>query len=680
MTSAQAKEKILNLSKEIDEHNYRYYVLSQPSVSDFEFDKMLEELIALEKQFPQFAFPDSPSQRVGGQVTKEFESVKHRYPMMSLGNTYSREELSDFDGRIKKSIGSNFEYVCELKFDGVAIGLWYKNGKLIRAITRGDGLQGDDVSANVKTIKSIPLKLKGADFPDEFEIRGEIILPRAEFDKMNSELAEQLKEEGFNDEEINQRLYRNPRNTASGTIKLQDSKIVAQRKLDCFLYALYGEKIPYQTHLESLQKAKQWGFKVSSHIKLCKNLDEVYAYIDHWEKHRDDLQFDIDGIVLKVNSFVQQQELGFTAKSPRWAISYKYKAEAATTILNSISYQVGRTGAITPVANLEPVLLAGTIVKRASLHNADQIEKLDLRIGDTVSVEKGGEIIPKITGVVLEKRKTNAHPVKYITHCPECESLLVRKEDEAIHYCPNEAGCPLQIKGRIEHFTHRKAMDIEGLGNETIELFFEKGFLKNIADIYELEKNKIASLERLGEKSAQNMLDGIEKSKQVPFERVLFAIGIRYVGDTVAKKLARHFKNISAIENATFEQLCEAPEVGEKIAGSILDYFSKDSNKKLITRLQSSGLQFEIIETEENKKLSDSLKGKTIVVSGVFKKHSRDEMKQLIEQHGGKASGSVSSKTSYLLAGDESGPAKLEKANQLGVKVIDENEFLKLIG
>lgn len=679
MTAEQAQKKIIQLANEIDEHNYRYYVLSDPAISDFDFDKLLNELIELEKKFPQFAFPDSPTQRVGGQVTKEFETVKHRYPMMSLGNTYSRQELADFDERIKKAIGNNFEYVCELKFDGVAIALWYKEGKMIRAVTRGDGIQGDDVTTNVKTIKSIPLKLKG-DFPDEFEIRGEIILPRPVFEKMNEELAEQLREDGLNDEEINEKLYRNPRNTASGTLKLQDSKIVAQRKLDCFFYALYGSNLPVKTHIEALDKAKQWGFKVSSHVRFCKNLDEVYKYIDHWEKERDSLPFDIDGIVLKVNSYLLQQELGFTAKSPRWAISYKYKAENASTILKSITYQVGRTGAITPVANLEPVLLAGTIVKRASLHNADQIEKLDVRIGDKVFVEKGGEIIPKITAVNLAERKNDVKPVKYITHCPECNSLLIRKEGEANHYCPNEEGCPPQIKGKMEHFTSRKAMNLDGLGRETIELFFEKGLLKNIADIYSLKKEQIISLERMGEKSAQNLLEGIEKSKQVPFERVLYAIGIRYVGDTVAKKLARYFKTISAIENATREQLSEAPEVGEKIAESIIEFFKKDVNRKIIKRLQEAGLQFSIVETEENKKLSDILKGKSVVVSGVFKNYSRDQMKQLIEQHGGKASGSVSSKTSYLLAGDESGPAKLEKAAQLGVNVISEEEFLKLIG
>ncbi len=680
MTKEQAGKRIKELSIELDEHNYKYYVLSHPTISDYEFDKLLEELISLEKQFPEFLSPHSPSQRVGGAITKDFATVVHKYPMMSLGNTYSEEDLRDFDQRVRKLLPDDkIEYVCELKFDGVAIGLTYKDGELVRAVTRGDGLQGDDVTANVKTIRSIPLKLKKGDYPAEFEIRGEIILPRKEFDRMNAELAAQLKEDGFSEEEINERLYRNPRNTASGTLKQQDSSIVATRNLDCFLYALYGDNLSFKTHFESLDKAREWGFKVSDKTRLCSNLEEVMHYINEWEHRREKLGFEIDGVVIKVNNYLQQQELGFTSKVPRWAIAYKYKAEAAATTLNDIGYQVGRTGAITPVAHLKPVTLAGTIVKRASLHNADQIEKLDLRIGDTVFVEKGGEIIPKITGVDLSKRLAHASKVKYITHCPECNTELIRIEGEANHYCPNENGCPPQIVGRLIHFTSRKAMNIEGLGGETVDLLFREGLVHNIADIYDLKKEQIMGLERMGDKSASNIIEGINKSKKIPFERVLYAIGIRYAGDTVARKLARHFKNIDALMNANFEQLIEAPEIGEKIAASVLKHFADIEKRKVIERLKHAGLQIEIKQDASNQTLSEKLKGITIVVTGTFKNYERDQLKKLIEQHGGKNGSSVTGKTNYLLAGDDCGPSKLEKAEKMKVKIINEEQFEEMI-
>lgn len=678
MTKEEAKKKILKLSTEIEHHNYNYYVLSKSTISDFDFDKLLKELAELEIKFPEFLFPDSPTQRVGGDVTKEFKTVKHKYPMMSLGNTYSQEELKEFDERVRKAIGDDFEYVCELKFDGVAIGLTYKDGKLTQALTRGDGVQGDDVIANVKTIKSIPLQLKEGDYPSEFEIRGEIILPLKVFEKMNLDLAAELRENGFNEGEIAERLYRNPRNTASGTLKQQDSKIVASRKLDCYLYSLYGNDLPFKSHYDGLKKAKQWGFKVSDHVAKCKSLDEVFEFISEWEKGRDGLPFEIDGVVIKVNSFRQQEELGFTAKAPRWAISYKYKAESVSTKLKEITYQVGRTGAITPVANLEPVLLAGTVVKRASLHNADQIEKLDVRVGDTVFVEKGGEIIPKITAVDLDKRPSTSKKTIYISACPECNAVLVRKDGEAVHYCPNENGCPPQIKGKMEHFASRKAMNIDGLGSETIELLFKQGLAKTIADIYDLKKEQITSLERMGDKSADNLITGIQKSKEVPFERVLFSLGIRYVGDTVAKKLARYFKNIDNIMNASEEKLAEAPEVGEKIAGSLLEHFKHVKNTEIINRLKKSGLQFEVHENV-NALAGDKLKGMTIVATGSLRNYKRDAIKEAIEQQGGKAASSVSSKTSFVLAGDEPGENKISKAKELGIKIISEDDFENLL-
>ena len=674
MTAEQAKHRIETLCKEIEQHNYNYYVLDKPTISDYDFDMLLEELIKLEKLHPEFLSPHSPSQRVGGEITKEFKAVKHKYPMLSLANSYSKDELTDFDERVKKGLGitgndlfsSGVEYVCELKFDGLSISLTYEHGKLTQGVTRGDGVQGDDVTTNVKTIRSIPLSIKG-DYPALFEIRGEIFLPLKVFHAINKER-----------EEIGDAPLANPRNAASGTMKMQDSSVVAKRKLDCFVYYMMGEHLPANSQYESLEKAKAWGFKISPYTKLCNSMEEVFEFINHWDKKRDELPFDIDGIVIKVNSFKQQQQLGFTAKSPRWAIAYKFKAEQVSTVLESISYQVGRTGAITPVANLKPVLLAGTTVKRASLHNADIIEKLDVRIGDHVFVEKGGEIIPKIVGVDLTKRNTNSQKVKYITHCPECGAELVRREEEANHYCPNENGCPPQIKGKIEHFVSRKAMNIDSLGGETIEQLYNAGLIKNIADIYELKKEQLLPLERMAEKSANNLLEGIEASKQIPFERVLYAIGIRHVGETTAKKIARKVKSIHALEIATEEELLHIDEVGEIIAKSITAYFADKENKKIVTHLKHHGLQFELSE-EQMQSTTDKLGAKTFVISGVFQKHSRDELKDLIEKNGGKNTGSISGKTSYLLAGDNMGPEKLKKAEKLGVAIISEDDFLKMI-
>jgi len=674
MTTEQIKDRIEHLSKEIEQHNYNYYVLDKPIISDYDFDMLLEELIKLEKEHPEFISPNSPSQRVGGQITKEFKAVKHKYAMLSLANSYSKDDLKDFDERVKKGLGitttdlfsSGVEYVCELKFDGLSISLTYEHGKLTQAVTRGDGVQGDDVTTNVKTIRSIPLTLKG-DYIDFFEIRGEIFLPLNVFNEINKER-----------EEIGDAPLANPRNAASGTMKMQDSSVVAKRKLDCFLYYMMGENLPATTHYENLEKAKTWGFKISPYTKLCTSIDEVFNFIDEWDKKRSELPFDIDGIVIKVNNYIQQQQLGFTAKSPRWAIAYKFKAEQVSTILEEITYQVGRTGSITPVANLKPVLLAGTTVKRASLHNADIIEKLDVRIGDSVFVEKGGEIIPKIVGVDLSKRKPNAEVVKYITHCPECGSLLERREEEANHYCVNENGCAPQIKGKIEHFVSRKAMNIDSLGGETIEQLYNEKLIHNIADIYELKKEQLLPLERMAEKSVNNLLEGIEASKQIPFERVLYGIGIRHVGETTAKKVARKVKNIDALINATEEDLVNIDEVGGVIAKSVAAYFSNAENKIVVERLKKHGLQFELSE-EQLQSTTDKLGGKTFVISGVFQKHSRDELKDLIEKNGGKNTGSISGKTNYLLAGDNMGPEKLKKAEKLGVAIITEDEFLKMI-
>lgn len=671
MTASEAKNKIQELTQEINQHNYNYYMLSNPTISDYDFDMLLEQLIKLEQEFPEFADDNSPSKRVGGEVTKEFETVKHKYPMLSLGNSYSKEEIIDFETRIKKLVEDEIEYVCELKYDGVAIGITYVNGKLSRALTRGDGTQGDDITTNVKTIKSIPLQLIGNDFPQEFEIRGELFLPKNVFEELNKER-----------EEIGEQLYANARNTASGTIKMQDSAVVAQRKLDSYLYFVLGENLPFKTHFESIETAGKWGFKVpkekNNFIKKCKTIDEIFDFINYWDKKRNELNFDIDGVVIKVNNYRQQEEMGFTAKTPKWAIAYKFKAEQVKTKLLEITYQVGRTGAITPVANLQPVLLAGTTVKRASLHNADQIEKLDIREGDWVFVEKGGEIIPKIVGVEARQRDIFSQPTQYITHCPECNTKLERTEGDAKHFCPNEWGCPPQIKGKMQHFISRKAMNIDGLGEETIEQLYNAGLVKNIVDLYRLTKEQLLPLERMAEKSVNNLLKGLEDSKKVPFERVLFAIGIRYVGETVAKKLARHFKNIDAIKTATFEELIAADEIGDKIAESIIHFFTVEQNQQLIENLKEIGLQFSLSEQQlENR--SEKLAGLTFVVSGVFTLFSRDELKNLIEQNGGKVSGSISKKTSYIVAGENMGPSKLEKATELGVAIIDEQQFSGMI-
>jgi len=675
------QKKIEELSKQLEEHNYNYYVLSNPTISDFEFDKMLEELIRLEKEHPEFLRGDSPSQRVGGQITKEFKSVKHKYPMLSLSNTYNEGEVRDFDERIRKAGISDQEYVCELKYDGVSISLTYVNGELAQAVTRGDGEKGDDITANVKTIKSIPLKLRGTGFPDEFEIRGEIFMPKKEFLRINEEMRKQLVEEGYDEEEIFEKQLKNPRNATSGTLKQQDSKAVAERKLDCYLYSLLGENLPHASHYENLLEAKKWGFRISADMEKVSSVEEILKYLEKWDKKRHHLDVETDGVVIKVNSYEYQKFLGFTAKSPRWAIAYKFKAQQVSTVLNEITYQVGRTGAITPVANLKPVQLAGTTVKRASLHNADIIEKLDVRLGDTVFVEKGGEIIPKIIAVDFSKRdmfiESNG-PTVYITHCPECGEELVRNEGEANHYCPNEAGCPPQVKGKIEHYVSRRAMDIDSLGGETIAQLFGAGLIRNIADLYELKKEDLLKLDRMAEKSANNLLAGIEASKQVPFERVLFAIGIRHIGETTAKKLAHSFKSIDALSKASVETLLEVGDIGERIANTIVEFFADAENAAIIGRLRQHGLQFELSE-EQMSNASDKLKDKTFVVSGVFSKFSRDEIKKMIEQNGGKNVGSISGKTSYVLAGENMGPEKLKKAEKLGVPIISEDEFIKMI-
>jgi DNA ligase (NAD+) len=669
MTSEQAQQKISALTKAVEEYNFQYYTLSSPTISDHEFDLLLKELEGLEKEFPEFADSNSPTQRVGGTITKNFKTVKHKYPMLSLGNTYSEEELLEFDGRVRKNLGGQaFEYVCELKFDGVALGLRYENGLFVQAVTRGDGVQGDDVTVNVRTIKSIPLKLQGNDFPAAFEVRGEAFLDHATFEKINAERLD-----------IGEVPFSNPRNSASGTLKMQDSAVVAKRALDCFLYAVYTEKPEFKTHFEGLQKAKNWGFKISEHLLKCRTIEEVLQFIQTWNEKRKTLAFDIDGVVIKVNSFDQQEELGYTAKSPRWAISYKFKAESGATKLISIAYQVGRTGAITPVANLEPVLLAGTIVKRASLHNADQIEKLGVCIGDTVFVEKGGDIIPKITGVDIAKRLHGFSNVQYIENCPECGTLLTRKEGESNHYCPNERGCPPQIKGKIEHFISRKAMQIEELGSKTIELLYNIKLVGNVADLYKLKKEDLLPLERMGEKSADNILSAIQNSLKVPFERVLFALGIRFVGDTVAKKLARHFKTIEALQHASTEELLLVDEIGEKIASSVQHYFADSYNLGIINKLQEAGLAFALDADLVPKNISDKLEGNSFVVSGSFSKFSRDELKKTIEQHGGKILSGVSAKTNFLLAGEDMGPSKKEKAIQLNVNIISEEDFLDMI-
>ena len=660
-------ETITKLRAELNQHNYNYYVLDNPTITDYEFDIKLKELQELENNHPEYFDENSPTHRVGGTVTKNFETVQHEYRMYSLDNSYSKEDLQDWEARCKKIVGDvAIEYTCELKYDGASISISYENGLLKRAVTRGDGFQGDDVTNNIKTIKSVPIKLKG-DFPEKFDIRGEIILPFAGFEKMNQDLIE-----------IGETPYSNPRNTASGSLKLQDSAEVAKRPLDCLLYSIIGNNLNFKTQDEALQKARDWGFKVPNQSKLAKNLDEVFQFIDYWDVHRHDLPYETDGVVVKVNLIQYQNELDYTAKSPRWAMAYKFKSEQVSTVLNSISYQVGRTGAITPVANLEPVQLAGTIVKRASLHNADQIEKLDIRIGDTVYVEKGGEIIPKIIAVDLAARNSNAEPTQYITNCPECNTELVRIEGEANHYCPNFYGCPPQIIGRIQHFISRKAMDIEGLGGETVALLFNAGLVSNYADLYELKKEQIIPLERMAEKSAENLVKGVEASKKVPFERVLYALGIRYVGETVAKKLAKHYKNIDAIANANLLELILVDEIGDKIAQSVVQFFENQKNITIIERLKNYGVQLEMNAANDTS-VSEKLKGKIFVVSGVFEIYSRDELKKAIEDNGGKVGSSISSKTDYIIAGDNMGPSKLEKANQLKIPIITEVDFNQLL-
>lgn len=660
------KEKIQQLRDELNQHNYNYYVLDTPTISDYEFDQKLKELQALEQAHPEFYDENSPTVRVGGSITKNFPTVVHEYRMYSLDNSYSKEDIEEWEQRIIRTLGTDdISFTCELKYDGASIDLLYEDGKLKQATTRGDGIQGDDITANVRTIGSVPLQLRG-DYPQRFYIRGEIVMPKKAFERLNQERVA-----------AGEDPFMNPRNTASGSLKLQDTAEVAKRGLDCLLYFLVGDT-GIATQFESLEKAREWGFKVPNYSRLCHSTQEVMDFINEWDTKRHTLPYETDGVVIKVNNVAQQQELGYTSKSPRWAMAYKYKAEQVDTQLESISYQVGRTGAITPVANLKPVLLAGTIVKRASLHNADQIEKLDIHIGDWVYVEKGGEIIPKIVGVNLDKREPDAVPVSYITHCPECDTELVRNEGEAQHYCPNTYHCPPQITGKIQHFISRKAMDIEGLGEETVELLFRSGVIENYADLYEITVEKLLPLERMAKKSAENIVKGIEKSKEVPFERVLFALGIRYVGETVAKKLARHYKNITALENTTVEQLVEVDEIGNQIATSVVNFFQEEYNKELINRLKEYGLQFEL-SAEATAGQTDTLKGKTFVVSGVFSLYSRDELKALIEQHGGKVGSSISSKTDYVIAGDKMGPSKREKAESLGVKIIDEVAFQSLI-
>ena len=658
------EEQILALRNELQTHNHSYYVLDTPTISDFEFDKKLEQLKALELANPEFDDPNSPTHRVGGAVTKNFETIVHEHRMYSLDNSYSKEDLEDWEARVKKMVDGEVHYTCELKYDGASISLTYENGELLRAVTRGDGLQGDDVTTNIKTIKSVPLKLKG-DYPPKFDIRGEIVLPWDGFHAMNAER-----------EELGFELYRNPRNTASGSLKLQDSAEVAKRPLQCLLYNITGNNLGITTQMESLQKARDWGFMVPDAAVLAKSIDEVLDFINHWDKARHDLPYETDGVVVKVNGLQQQEELGYTAKAPRWAMAYKFKAEQVSTRLREITYQVGRTGAITPVANLEPVELAGTTVKRASLHNADQIERLDIREGDEVFVEKGGEIIPKIIAVDLTKRPADSEPTDYITQCPECNTPLVRKEGEAQHYCPNDMGCPPQIIGRIQHYISRKAMDIDGLGGETVALLVNEGLISNYADLYELTVAQLLPLERMAQKSAENLVNGVQASVKIPFEKVLFGLGIRYVGETVAKKLAKHYKSIEAIISATEEELVAVDEIGSKIAESVVSFFAKAEHIALIQRLKSYGVQLEI-SAEKLANQSDVLAGKTFVVSGVFEM-PRNDLKKLIEDNGGKVSSSISSKTSYLVAGEKMGPSKLEKARKLGITIISEIEFLAL--
>lgn len=657
------------LVKELNQHSYNYYVLAMPTIADYTFDQKLEELHQLELAYPEFADPNSPTQKVGGEITKTFTTVKHRWPMLSLGNTYSEQDLRDFDERIKKTIGGDFDYVCELKFDGLSISLTYEDSKLVRAVTRGDGTKGDDVTTNVKTIHTIPHQLKASDVPPLFEIRGEIFMHRAAFERLNKER-----------EELGEIQYANPRNFAAGTVKMQDSREVARRPLDCFLYSLNTDKNYFRTHWESLQTLKKWGFNVCEHTKLTNNIDEVLLFIHYWENERFKLSYDIDGIVIKVNSYAQQQELGFTAKSPRWAISYKYKAQEVETILDKVTYQVGRTGAVTPVANLKPVQLAGTTVKRATLHNANEIERLNLHEGDSVFVEKGGEIIPKIINVNLSNRKPGAVKIVYPLVCPECGTALIRKEGEVAFYCPNDEACPPQIVGKIQHFISRKAMNIDGLGNETIETFYQRGLVRHISDLYTLHEKaeELKKLDRFGERSIENMLRGMELSKQMPFEKVLFGLGIRYVGETVARKLAFGAKTIDKLATASLEELTGIDEIGQRIAESIIEYFSKEEHLHQIMLLKSYGLQFEAEENEITLQ-SDKLTGKTFVISGVFENYSREELKNMIESNGGKILSGISAKLNYLVAGDNMGPSKLEKAKKLNIPLISQDDLLELL-
>ena len=660
------KQKIEQLREELRQHNYNYYILDNASISDYEFDIKLKELQVLEEANPEFFDTNSPTQRVGGAVTKNFKTTVHDFRMYSLDNSYSKEDLLDWEARIKKMVDGDIRYACELKYDGASMNLTYENGKLVRAVTRGDGVQGDEVTTNVKTINTVPLQLKG-DFPERFDIRGEIILPIEGFLKMNEERV-------ANDEEP----YRNPRNTASGSLKLQDSTEVAKRPLECLLYSIKGNNLNIQTQFESLEKARSWGFKVPKEAKLVNSIDEVLQYVEYWDIHRHNLPYEIDGVVVKVNSLYQQDELGFTAKAPRWAMAYKFKAEQVSTRLNEITYQVGRTGAITPVANLEPVQLAGTIVKRASLHNADQIGKLDIREGDEVFVEKGGEIIPKIIAVDLTKRPDDSQPTIYADKCPECETELLRPEGEAKHYCPNYSACPPQVVGRIQHYISRKAMDIEGLGGETVTLLVKERLINDYSDLYELTVDQVIPLERMAQKSAENLINGVEASKQIPFERVLFALGVRYVGETVAKKLAKHYKSIDALISASSIELVTVDEIGERIAESVVEFFSSDENKRIIERLKSYGVQLEI-SADKLASQTDKLKGQIFVISGVFESVSRNELKKLIEDNGGKISSSISSKTNYLVAGDKMGPSKRTKAEKLDVPILLEKAFLSLL-
>ena len=666
MGQEQVARRIQNLRTELEKHNYQYYVLSQPLITDFEYDSLMNELIRLESEYPQFYDINSPSQRVGSDLNTEFKQVYHKYSMLSLGNTYSEEELKEFDKRVIKTIGEDFDYVCELKYDGTAISIRYKNGELVQAVTRGDGEKGDDVTANVRTIRSIPLRLKPNGYPAEFEIRGEIILPKEGFMNMNRERVER-----------GEFLFANPRNAAAGTLKLQNSSMVAKRPLDCMFYAVYGEELPGQSHHDNLMHAKNWGFKISKYIHRCNGIDQVLKYIERWNSERHTLPFEIDGIVIKVDSLSLQKQLGFTAKSPRWAISYKFRAEQAATRLLSVDFQVGRTGAITPVANLEPVLLAGTTVKRASLHNADQIELLDIRIGDTVFVEKGGEIIPKIIGVDLLQRPPQSQPLHFITHCPDCGKELIKDEGEAKHYCPNEFACPTQIKGRIEHFVSRRAMDI-GMAEATVDLLYSKGLIKDPGDLYNLKKEDLLEMERFAEKSAENLISSINRSKENSFSRLLYSLGIRYVGETVAKRLGRRFQSIDDLSEADFDQLIAVDEIGERIANSIIGFFSDEKNRAIIEKLRKTGVRLRTDEAFSERK-SGNLTGKTFVVSGVFKNFSRDELKETIEKNGGQVSSSISGNTSFIVAGENMGPAKLEKAKKLDIPVISEEDFIKML-